>query len=166
MSSFGHVYNGFLDELGGKVVAVKVFNLCCSGGSKSFIVECEAIRSIRHRNLVKVLTACSSVDYNGNDFKAIVYEFMDNSSLDKWLHPNIPAEEDLVEQHEDNVLLDNEMTGHLGDLKLARLLFHRPDCFLANQASSLGIQGTVGYAAPSVLFVFRFFMEYNSLGDG
>ena len=26
------------------------------------------------------------VDYKGNEFKALVFEFMENGSLDKWLH--------------------------------------------------------------------------------
>ncbi|KAL7233999.1 hypothetical protein ACSBR1_017575 [Camellia fascicularis] len=54
----------------------------------SFFAECEALRHIKHQNLVKILTACSSVDYHGNDFKALVYEFMVNGSLEDWLHEN------------------------------------------------------------------------------
>jgi receptor kinase-like protein len=42
---------------------------------------------VRHRNLVKIVTACLSIDNNGNDFKAFVYEFMPNGSLECWLHP-------------------------------------------------------------------------------
>ncbi|PON69028.1 Serine/threonine protein kinase, partial [Parasponia andersonii] len=68
-------------------VAVKVLNLQQQGASKSFIVECNALRNIRHRNLVKILTCCSSMDYNNNDFKALVFEYMFNGSLEKWLHP-------------------------------------------------------------------------------
>ncbi|KAJ9174759.1 hypothetical protein P3X46_013365 [Hevea brasiliensis] len=83
--SFGSVYKGVLDQEG--IIAVKVLNLMHHGASKSFIAECEALRKIRHRNLVKVLTACSGIDYHGNDFKAMVYEFMVNGSLDGWLHP-------------------------------------------------------------------------------
>ncbi|XP_048231338.1 probable LRR receptor-like serine/threonine-protein kinase At3g47570 isoform X2 [Ricinus communis] len=70
------------------VIAVKVLNLMRRGASKSFLAECEVLRNVRHRNLVKVLTACSGVDYRGNDFKALVYEFMDNGNLDDWLHPS------------------------------------------------------------------------------
>ncbi|KDP44790.1 hypothetical protein JCGZ_01290 [Jatropha curcas] len=57
--------------------------------AKSFMAECEALRNIKHRNLVKIVTACSSVDYQGNDFKALVYEFMVNGSLEEWLHPHV-----------------------------------------------------------------------------
>jgi serine/threonine protein kinase len=42
---------------------------------------------MRHRNLVKILTCCSSTDYNGQEFKALVFEYMNNGSLEQWLHP-------------------------------------------------------------------------------
>ena len=32
------------------------------------------------------------MDYSGNQFKALVYEFMTNGSLDIWLHPMIDNE--------------------------------------------------------------------------
>ncbi|KAF8010410.1 hypothetical protein BT93_J1131 [Corymbia citriodora subsp. variegata] len=85
--SFGSVYKGTLgpDE---KIVAIKVLNLQQKGAFKSFLAECKALCSIRHRNLVKILTACSSIDSHGNEFKALVYEFMANGNLDMWLHPN------------------------------------------------------------------------------
>ncbi|KAJ7953306.1 putative Receptor-kinase [Quillaja saponaria] len=91
--SFGFVYNGTL-EPEERVVAIKVLNLQRKGAHKSFISECNALRNIRHRNLVKILTCCSSSDYNGNDFKALVFEYMTNGSLEKWLHPE-PETEDL-----------------------------------------------------------------------
>ncbi|XP_058099635.1 putative receptor-like protein kinase At3g47110 isoform X2 [Magnolia sinica] len=84
--SYGSVFKGILDR-DEKVVAVKVLNLQQRGASKSFIAECEALRNIRHRNLVKILTSCSSIDFKGNDFKALVFEFMPNGSLEEWLHP-------------------------------------------------------------------------------
>ncbi|GJN04405.1 hypothetical protein PR202_ga21952 [Eleusine coracana subsp. coracana] len=68
-------------------VAVKVFNIEARGANRSFMAECEALRSLRHRNLVPILTACSSIDSGGNDFKALVYEFMPNGSLDSLLYP-------------------------------------------------------------------------------
>ena len=58
------------------VVAVKVFNLQTRGAFKSFDAECETMRCVRHRNLLKVLTVCSSTDFRGDDFKALIYEFL------------------------------------------------------------------------------------------
>ncbi|KAF8040145.1 hypothetical protein BT93_B2388 [Corymbia citriodora subsp. variegata] len=89
MGGFGSVYKGFLaDE--NTIVAVKVFDLKKRGASKSFLVECEVLKNIRHRNLVKILTACSSVDFQGNEFKALVYEFLENGSLEGHLHLELP----------------------------------------------------------------------------
>ncbi|CAL5403854.1 unnamed protein product [Camellia sinensis] len=182
MGSFGSVYKGILDH-GEKVVAVKVLNLQFRGASKSFITECEALRRIRHRNLVKVFTACSSVDYNGNDFKALVYEFMVNGSLEDWLHANENEDEvhvksrnlnllqrlniavdvasalDYLHHHcsepivhcdlkPSNVLLNDEMIGHVGDFGLARFLPEGTYNSSATQSSSIGLRGSVGYAAP------------------
>ena len=92
VGSFGSVYKGILDH-GRQTIGVKVLNLLHCGASKSFIAECEALRNIRHRNLVKVLTSCSSVDHQGHDFKALVYEFMENGNLDEWLHPTLRTNE-------------------------------------------------------------------------
>lgn len=88
--SFGSVYKGSMRINDQQVaVAVKVFNLKQRGSSKSFAAECETLRCVRHRNLVKVLTVCSSIDFQGRDFKAIVYKFLPNRNLDQWLHQNI-----------------------------------------------------------------------------
>ncbi|KAL7182439.1 hypothetical protein ACSBR1_041193 [Camellia fascicularis] len=90
---YGSVYKGILnsDE---QIIAVKVLKLHEHGANKSFVTECEALKNIRHRNLVKIITACSSIDFKGNNFKALVFEFMENGSLENWLHPS------LLEQHE------------------------------------------------------------------
>ena len=58
------------------------------------MTECKALIKVRHRNLLKIMTSCSSIDYEGNDFKALVFEFMPNGSLESWLH----------EQHESRYL--------------------------------------------------------------
>ncbi|CAI0540133.1 unnamed protein product [Linum tenue] len=88
VGSFGSVYKGVVNINGEEItIAVKVFNLQHSGASKSFMTECEVLKNIRHRNLVRILTVCSGVDYQGNDFKALVYEFVVNGSLENWLHP-------------------------------------------------------------------------------
>jgi len=67
-------------------VAVKVFDLQQPGSYRSFIAECQALSKIRHRNLISVITNCSSSDSKQNDFKAIVFEFMPNGSLHGLLH--------------------------------------------------------------------------------
>ncbi|KAJ7959669.1 putative Receptor-kinase [Quillaja saponaria] len=176
--SFGSVYKGFLAHEE-REIAVKVLNLQKKGASKSFIAECNALRNIRHRNLVKILTCCSSIDYNGNDFKALVFDFMGNGSLEQWLHSRIEGENEsrklsflerlniaidvasalhyLYEQCEQpivhcdlkpsNVLLDNEMTAHVSDFGLAKLLFVT-NTISQNQSSTQGIKGSIGYAAP------------------
>ncbi|KAL7229113.1 hypothetical protein ACSBR2_007749 [Camellia fascicularis] len=181
VGSFGSVYKGVID---GRIVGVKVLNLLRHGASKSFVSECEALRNIRHRNLVKVLTACSTVDYQGHDFKALIYEFMVNGSLEEWLHPN--PNEDLSNEefrklnlfqrlnividivcalnylhnqgqtpivHCDlkpsNILLDKDMTGHVGDFGLAKFLADHATIDLStSETRSIGIRGTIGYTAP------------------
>ncbi|XP_047979537.1 probable LRR receptor-like serine/threonine-protein kinase At3g47570 [Salvia hispanica] len=85
---FGSVYKAVLDDEKGIVVAVKVLNLEVRGASKTFMAECRVLGGIRHRNLVKLVSVCDSVDFKGNDFKSLVYEFKVNGSLDKWLHNN------------------------------------------------------------------------------
>ncbi|KAI6678215.1 hypothetical protein NL676_039011, partial [Syzygium grande] len=89
---YGTVYKGILDS--GAMVAVKVLNLMQRGASKSFVSECQTLGTIRHRNLVKILSVCSSVDFHGNDFKALIYEFMANESLEEWLHPGTIGRDD------------------------------------------------------------------------
>ncbi|KAL1805539.1 hypothetical protein ACET3Z_028607 [Daucus carota] len=89
--SFGTVYKGYLE--GNIQVAVKVLNIETSGYWKSFVSECKALRNVRHRNLVKLITSCSSLDMKNMDFLALVYEFLSNGSLADWIsgkrkHPN------------------------------------------------------------------------------
>ncbi|KAK9725062.1 hypothetical protein RND81_05G119700 [Saponaria officinalis] len=165
--TFGTVFKGVLN---GTMVAVKVLNLQQQGATKSFIAECKALRNTRHRNLVKIITVCSNTDFQRNDFKALVYEFMPRGNLDRWLHETghltllqrmdiaidvahalnyLHYENETPIVHCDlkpsNILLDEDMVGHVGDFGLAKF-FAQPG--LANQTSSIGIKGTVGYAAP------------------
>ncbi|XP_071939092.1 probable LRR receptor-like serine/threonine-protein kinase At3g47570 [Coffea arabica] len=49
--------------------------------------ECKTLRNIRHRNIVSIMSYCTSIDSKGDKFKALVYEFMENGNLDLWLHP-------------------------------------------------------------------------------
>lgn len=136
------------------------------------------MRNVRHRNLVKLLTACSGSDYQRNDFKALVYEFMVNGSLEEWLHPkaressrslnfvqrlNIAIDISCALEYlhrgcrtpvvhcdlkPSNVLLDDEMTGHVGDFGLARFFPEATNNLSFNQSSTNGVRGTIGYTAP------------------
>ncbi|CAL5023390.1 unnamed protein product [Urochloa decumbens] len=88
---YGTVYKGTIENQG-VAVAVKVFNLQQSGSYKSFQVECEALRRVRHRCLVKIMTCCSSINHQGQDFRALVFEFMPNGSLESWIHSSTETE--------------------------------------------------------------------------
>ncbi|KAJ0909392.1 putative protein kinase RLK-Pelle-LRR-XII-1 family [Helianthus annuus] len=180
---FSSVYKGILDDYGG-MVAVKVVHLQIRGAERSFIAECEVWRSIRHRNLLKIITLCSSVDFQGNDFKALVYEFMPNGSLHDWLHSSarksrldiltririlidVACALDYLHNHcqptivhgdlkPSNILLDDDMVAHVGDFGLARFLGTD-----SNKNNSLAIKGTIGYAAPE----YGLGSEMTSSGD-
>ncbi|XP_070663198.1 probable LRR receptor-like serine/threonine-protein kinase At3g47570 [Malus domestica] len=124
MGSFGSVYKGLLDQ-GETTIATKVLNLDRHRASKSFIAECEALKNIRHRNLVKVVSACSRFDYRGSNFKALVYEFMANGSLEEWLHPT-----------------------QTSDFGLARFFPRTLEDGFGSQSRSIGVKGTIGYTSP------------------
>ncbi|KAK2979886.1 hypothetical protein RJ640_023957, partial [Escallonia rubra] len=59
--SFGSIYKGILSD--GMVVAIKIFRLQQERALKSFHMECEIIRNVRHRNFIKILTSCSNPDF-------------------------------------------------------------------------------------------------------
>jgi Leucine-rich repeat (LRR) protein len=88
---YGTIYKGTLENQA-IVIAVKVFHLQQPGSYKSFQAECEALRRVRHRCLLKIITCCSSINHQGQDFRALVFEFMANGSLDRWIHPNLDGQ--------------------------------------------------------------------------
>jgi Leucine-rich repeat (LRR) protein len=88
---YGTVYKGTLENPA-IIVAVKVFNVQQSGSYKSFQAECEALRRVRHRCLLKIITCCSSINHQGQDFRALVFEFMANGSLDRWIHSDLEGQ--------------------------------------------------------------------------
>lgn len=68
------------------LVAIKVFNLNEPGGYDSYFIECEVLRSTRHRNIMRPVTLCSTLDSQNHEFKALIFKFMVNGSLERWLH--------------------------------------------------------------------------------
>ncbi|KAF5729186.1 putative Leucine-rich repeat protein kinase family protein [Tripterygium wilfordii] len=161
--SYGLVYKGVVAN--GINVAVKVFNLQLEGAYRSFESECEVISNIRHRNLVKVISCCSNPLH---DFKAILLDYMPNGSLEKWLHSdthhldilkileiviNVASALEYLHYgysttivHCDikpsNVLLDENMVGHLSDFGIAKLLGEGQSMTLTQTLA------TIGYMAP------------------
>ncbi|CDO96775.1 unnamed protein product [Coffea canephora] len=159
--SYGSVYKGVLRD--GSILAIKVFNLQVEGAFKSFDAECEVLRNIRHRNLVKVISSCSN-----HDFRALVLEYMPNGSLERWLYSHnyfldflqrlnivIDVATALDYLHHgysspivhcdlkpSNVLLDQDMTGHVGDFGIAKLLSGGESKAITNTLA------TIGYIAP------------------
>ncbi|CAD6250305.1 unnamed protein product [Miscanthus lutarioriparius] len=175
--SYGLVYRGKLKE-SKMEVAVKVFDLEMRGAERSFVAECEALRSIQHRNLLPIITACSTVDNIGNVFKALIYELMPNGSLDAWLHhkgdEEAPKRLSLTQRisiavniadaldylHHDcgrpTVHCDLKPSNILLDDDMNALLgdfgiarfFADPQSTWAGSISSIGMKGTIGYIPP------------------
>jgi hypothetical protein len=170
---FGSVYLGTLPLVPkgasapeNVAVAVKVFDLRQVGASKTFLSECEALRNVRHRNLIRIITCCAGVDASGNDFRALVFEFMPNYSLDRWvnmkslsviqrlniavdiadvlcyLHNNSVPPIVHCDVKPSNVLLGEDMRAVVADFGLAKLL-HEPgshDDYTSSATSTIGLE--------------------------
>nr|XP_025882895.1 L-type lectin-domain containing receptor kinase IV.1-like [Oryza sativa Japonica Group] len=166
VGGFGKVYKGVLPD--SKLeVAIKRVSHESKQGIKEFIAEIVSIGRIRHRNLVQLLGYCRR-----KDELLLVYDYMPNGSLDKYLHCKegkytldwakrfqiirgvasglfyLHEKWEKVVIHRDikasNVLLDAEMNGHLGDFGLARLYEH------GNDPQTTHVAGTFGYIAPEM----------------
>ncbi|XP_076926555.1 putative leucine-rich repeat receptor-like serine/threonine-protein kinase At2g24130 [Bidens hawaiensis] len=78
---FGQVYKGILKD--NTKIAVKVISYVKAEEiTASFNKECEVLKNIRHRNLIRIITICSR-----SDFKALVLPLMQNGSLEDHLYP-------------------------------------------------------------------------------
>ncbi|KAF5756369.1 putative glycerophosphodiester phosphodiesterase, protein kinase RLK-Pelle-LRK10L-2 family [Helianthus annuus] len=79
---FGTVFKGKLSD--GRLVAVKVLNTTKAKGQE-FINEVASIGRTSHVNIVTLVGYC--VD---DQKRALVYEYMPNGSLDKFIHGHLP----------------------------------------------------------------------------
>ncbi|KAL6311110.1 hypothetical protein AAG906_025862 [Vitis piasezkii] len=75
---FGDVFEGMLGD--GTRVAVKRLGSDVGQGRKEFLAEVKTIGSIHHFNLVRLVGYCAE-----RSNRLLVYEFMCNGSLDKWI---------------------------------------------------------------------------------
>ncbi|KXG34340.1 hypothetical protein SORBI_3002G025000 [Sorghum bicolor] len=164
---FGKVYKGVLPNSGTEV-AVKRVSHDSSQGLREFISEVVSIGHLRHRNLVQLLGYCRRKHRE----LLLVYDYMPNASLDKYLYGEddkpllewaqrlqivkdvasglfyLHEKWEQVVVHRDvkasNVLLDGAMVAHLGDFGLARLYDHGADL------QTTHVVGTMGYIAPEL----------------
>ncbi|KAG8381215.1 hypothetical protein BUALT_Bualt06G0099000 [Buddleja alternifolia] len=83
---FGSVFKGSLSD--GTLIAVKKLDKVLPHGEKEFITEVNTISSMHHMNLVRLLGYCSE-----GTQRLLVYEFMKNGSLDKWIFPSYKGRE-------------------------------------------------------------------------
>ncbi|XBI97524.1 hypothetical protein VPH35_017870 [Triticum aestivum] len=153
---FGTVYKGWFDAQDG-TVAVKVFKLNQHGALHSFVAECKALQHIRHRNLVKVITACSTYDPVGNEFKALcgglslgavicisvdvacALEYLHNQCIPPVVHCDLKPS---------NILFDNDDTARLCDFGLAKLIHGCSSGGQSGTTSIVGPRGSIGYIPP------------------
>eukprot|EP00249_Psilotum_nudum_P012410 c23769_g1_i1 orf=398-1279(+) len=161
---FGLVYEARLPD--DRIFAVKKLSTDGLQGVREFQAEMETVGKIRHKNLVELVAYCVA----GED-RVLVYRFMDNGSLDSWLHERednshaldwgkrlrivVGSAQGLAFLHHDcnpqiihrdikssNILLDSTFEARISDFGLARII--NP---LASHVSTEAV-GTIGYMAP------------------
>ncbi|CAI0544364.1 unnamed protein product [Linum tenue] len=160
---FGSVYLGLLPD--GTQLAVKKLE-SVGQGKKEFKAEVSIIGSVHHMNLVKLKGFCAEGFH-----RLLVYEFMANGSLDRWIFKSpkegllldwntrfsiaLGTAKGLAYLHEEceakivhcdikpqNVLLDENFTAKVSDFGLAKLM-NREDSGVYTM-----VRGTRGYLAP------------------
>ncbi|KAM7503132.1 hypothetical protein LguiB_002036 [Lonicera macranthoides] len=164
---FGSVFEGTLKD------ATKVAVKCLDGLTqvkKSFVAEVETIGSIHHLNLVRLIGFCVEKSHGW----ILVYEYMCNGSLDRWIyHQNeegaildwkcrkkviLDIAKGLSYLHEDcrqkiihldikpqNILLDENYNAKVADFGLSKLVDRNQSQVMTT------MRGTPGYLAPEWL---------------
>ncbi|CAN6222364.1 unnamed protein product [Urochloa humidicola] len=166
VGGFGKVYKGVL-PVSKCEIAVKRVSHNSKQGMKEFVAEIVSIGRMQHPNLVQLLGYCRR-----KGELLLVYEYMSNGSLDKYLYCQenkaalnwvqrlgiikgiasgliyLHEEWEKVVIHRDikasNVLLDCGMNGRLGDFGLAMLYDH------SDNPQTSHVVGTIGYLAPEL----------------
>ncbi|RID44728.1 hypothetical protein BRARA_I01502 [Brassica rapa] len=161
---FGPVYKGKLVD--GKEIAVKRLSSSSGQGTEEFMNEITLISKLQHRNLVRLLGCCIK-----GEEKLLIYEFLENKSLDVFLFDSTLKFEidwakrfDIIQGiargllylhrdsrlrviHRDlkvsNILLDERMIPKISDFGLARMFqgTHFQD-------NTRRVVGTLGYMSP------------------
>ncbi|KAL8170601.1 hypothetical protein V2J09_022405 [Rumex salicifolius] len=159
---FGSVYKGSLRD--GTLIAVKKLDKVLPHGEKEFITEVNTIGSMHHMNLVRLCGYSSEGQH-----RLLVYEFMKNGSLDKWIFPSnhsfldwptryktaIGTAQGIAYFHEqcrnriihcdikpENILLDENFCPKVSDFGLAKLMGREHSHVVTM------VRGTRGYLAP------------------
>eukprot|EP00253_Pinus_taeda_P006659 PITA_06659 len=166
--TFGTVYKGVLND--GMMVAIKLFNLENEGANKSFEKECKVLGAVKHRNVIRVVTS-----YSNLQMKALIFPFMPNGSLEKWLYSDgevesgltliqrlniaIDIAQGMVYLHHhcfmqvihcdlkpNNVLLGEDVTAYVIDFGVATICLANDED--STFTSTLALKGSVGYIPP------------------
>ncbi|CAN6319389.1 unnamed protein product [Urochloa humidicola] len=161
---YGVVYRGVLRD--GTAIAIKNLHNNRGQAEKDFRMEVQTIGRVRHKNLVSLLVYCSE-----GACRMLVYQYMENSNLDKWLHHDdsetspltweirmrilLGTAKGLAYLHEglepkivhrdiksSNILLDRQWNAKVSDFGLAKLL-----CSERSYVTTR-VMGTFGYVAP------------------
>ncbi|KAJ0764196.1 putative protein kinase RLK-Pelle-DLSV family [Helianthus annuus] len=179
---FGPVYKGVLED--GQEVAVKRLSETSRQGIEEFKNEIVCIAKLQHRNLVKLLGYC-----NHRNELILVYEYMTNKSLDKYLFDETrssmldwPQRFSIIQGmargilylHQDsrlqiihrdlkagNILLDGDMNPKISDFGLARKFVGSDTATKTKK-----VVGTYGYISPEYAIHGRFSIKSDVYSFG